>query len=114
MITFMLGVLGSVMFWCIFIPIDFVIAMMVLKNIFPNALRPFTENKRVYNSCWGANCDSYLFAALMVLVYTLFWYIIIVGFIFYKLCCFIFPAFKTLFIKLIKAIPVITINKVEE
>lgn len=61
MMTFMLGVLGSVMFWCISIPVNFIIGLLVLKNIFPDALKPLTKNERIFEPDRTANGDSYAF-----------------------------------------------------
>ncbi len=113
MITFMLGVLGSVIFWCIFIPVNFVIALLVLKNIFPDALNPFVTGNKIFSEYRDANGKTWAASISMIFTFMIFWPIILMAFILYKISGVFFPMFRNLLTKLINLIPVITIKKEE-
>lgn len=113
MIPFMLGVLGSVMFWCIFIPVDFVIAIMVMKSVFPDALKPFISNERIYESYGDADFESWTFALFMIVIFIVAWPIILMGVILYKISSIFFPILAKYMSKLINVIPTVSIKKEE-
>ncbi len=111
--TFMLGVLGSVMFWCISIPVNFVIGVIALRNMDPDSIRPFTENKQICCERAEATGESYAGAIFMILVFMLFWWLIILVYIAWKILCLIAPVFVSIIKKAVNVVPNVRINTKE-
>jgi len=109
----MFGVLGSLMFWVVFIPIDFIIAIIVMKIAAPNFLLPFTENTSVFDD-YEADAGSYIGAIMMILMFMVFWWTIVLLLIIWKIGELIFPSFVAIVKKVINTIPTITITNKEK
>lgn len=69
MLTFMLGVLGSLIFWAIYIPTSFVVAITIAKN---NWIEIFNMSDLISISHPKDCCDYELDRAIAGLVITLF------------------------------------------
>ncbi len=113
MMTFMFSVLGSVLFWGIAIPVNFVIGIIVMKMVEPGYLHPFTKNQQIcgYEKPDG---DSYFGSIFMILVFMLFWWGILLWITVCKMMNLIFPLFIPVFKKMINAVPEIKITTKEK
>ena len=94
MLSFMFGVLFSVTFWAIYIPVSFVIAVGFIKSIFPDQLDPITKGTGGLVNC-----------IIQLILVMLLWPILIVLVAGYYL-------FKSLMTKFVTNLLKITINKI--
>lgn len=112
MISFMFSILGSVMFWCIFIPVNFVIGIIVQRVVDPDSLKPFTHNEQICGRDEPTG-ESYLGSILMIIICTLFWWLIILCLIIWKIGCLISPIFISIIKKAVNIVPNIEITTKE-
>lgn len=76
MFSFMFGVLFSVTFWAVYIPVSFVIAIGLVKSIYPSLLNPIMKGTNIF----GGKKDSgtIVFCLIQLFFIMVFWPILII------------------------------------
>lgn len=108
MLYFMFGVLGSIVFWVVYIFATLFIIALLMKKFAPQSYRWITEG---YVPLY---CDEIEFI-LMFMTYLLFWPFILIGIFIGLFCKYIIGlGIRNIFKKVDSMIPEIQFNKKEE